>query len=108
MVFLPVSVMGGFVGQFFKEFGFTVAISVLFSLLVARFLTPLMAAYLLKPAKHPHPRKPFTGFYRKSLDFALAHRWLSMVAGGALFVGSLLLAVDRCRPASRRRRTTAS
>ena len=92
VVFLPVSVMGGFVGQFFKEFGFTVAISVLFSLLVARLLTPLMAAYLLKPAKHPQDRKPFQGFYRKSLDFALAHRWLSMFAGGALFVGSLLLA----------------
>ncbi|MEK6199075.1 MAG: efflux RND transporter permease subunit, partial [Psychrobacter sp.] len=36
VVFLPVSLMGGFAGQFFKEFGFTVAISVLFSLLVAR------------------------------------------------------------------------
>ncbi len=92
VVFLPVSVMGGFVGQFFKEFGFTVAISVLFSLLVARFLTPLMAAYLMKPSTHPHERKPFQGGYRKALDFALAHRWLSMAAGGALFVGSLLLA----------------
>nr|WP_201507855.1 efflux RND transporter permease subunit [Psychrobacter proteolyticus] len=40
VVFLPVSLMGGFAGQFFKEFGFTVAISVLFSLLVARLLLP--------------------------------------------------------------------
>lgn len=92
VVFLPVSVMGGFVGQFFKEFGFTVAISVLFSLLVARLLTPLLAAYFIKPATHAHVRKPFAGKYRKALDFALTHRWLSMAAAGALFVGSLLLA----------------
>ncbi len=92
VVFLPVSVMGGFVGQFFKEFGFTVALAVLFSLLVARLLTPLMAAYLLKPAKHPHARKPFKGFYRRSLDWVLAHRWLSMAGGAALFAGSLVLA----------------
>lgn len=92
VVFLPVSVMGGFAGQFFKEFGFTVAISVLFSLLVARLLTPLMAAYLMKPSDSPHERKPFDGFYRKSLDFALSHRWLSLAAGGLIFVGSLVLA----------------
>ncbi len=92
VVFMPVSVMGGVVGQFFQEFGFTVAISVLFSLLVARLLTPLMAAYLMKPSSHPHQRKPFRGAYRRALEFALAHRWISMAAGGALFVGSLLLA----------------
>ncbi|CAH1194500.1 HAE1 family hydrophobic/amphiphilic exporter-1 [Candidatus Nitrotoga sp. BS] len=91
VVFLPVSMMGGFAGQFFKEFGFTVAISVLFSLLVARLLTPLLAAYFLKPSSNPHERKPFQGFYRKALDFALAHRWLSIGAGGALFIGSILL-----------------
>nr|WP_067290121.1 efflux RND transporter permease subunit [Marinobacterium profundum] len=92
VVFLPVSLMGGFAGQFFKEFGFTVALSVLFSLLVARLLTPLLAAYFLKPATHIHPPKPFTGFYRRALDFALAHRWLSLGFGGALLAGSVLLA----------------
>jgi HAE1 family hydrophobic/amphiphilic exporter-1 len=92
VVFLPVSLMGGFVGQFFFEFGITVAVTVLFSLLVARLLTPLMAAYFLAPASKPHPRKPFTGFYRRSLDFALDHRWLSLAAGALLFVGSLFLA----------------
>jgi len=92
VVFLPVSLMGGFAGQFFKEFGFTVALSVLFSLLVARLLTPLLAAYFLKPATHPHARKPFKGIYRSALDFALAHRWISMAAGLALLVGSGLLA----------------
>lgn len=92
VVFLPVSLMGGFAGQFFMEFGFTVAIAVLFSLLVARLLTPLLAAYFIKPARQAHEREPFDGFYRKSLDFALAHRWLSLGLAGLLLIGSFMLA----------------
>lgn len=91
VVFLPVSLMGGFAGQFFKEFGFTVAISVLFSLLVARLLTPLLAAYFIKPSARTKPRKPFNGPYRRALDFALSHRWLSVFLGTALFIGSIFL-----------------
>ncbi|MGL4566706.1 MAG: efflux RND transporter permease subunit, partial [Halioglobus sp.] len=88
VVFLPVAFMGGFAGQFFKEFGFTVAIAVLFSLLVARLLTPLLAAYFLKPAEAPQPRAAFAGLYPKVLDFALAHRWWSMAVGFGLTLGS--------------------
>jgi hydrophobic/amphiphilic exporter-1 (mainly G- bacteria), HAE1 family len=91
-VFVPVSYMPGTPGQFFKEFGLTVAVAVLFSLVVARLLTPLLAAYFLKPAKHPHPRKDFTGFYRGVLDWSLDHRILSCIIGGAIFVGSIMLA----------------
>ncbi|MCA1653547.1 MAG: efflux RND transporter permease subunit [Sphingomicrobium sp.] len=47
-VFLPVALMPGISGQFFKSFGYTVVISVLMSLLVARMITPLIAAYFLK------------------------------------------------------------
>src|SRR4051812_44889438 len=47
-VFLPVALMPGISGQFFKAFGFTVVVSVLMSLLVARMLTPLIAAYFLR------------------------------------------------------------
>jgi len=47
-VFVPVSFMPGIPGQYFRQFGMTVAISVLFSLLVARLITPLMAAYLMR------------------------------------------------------------
>ncbi len=47
MVFAPVSFMGGIAGQYFKQFGLTVAIAVFISLLVARLITPMMAAYLL-------------------------------------------------------------
>ena len=47
-VFVPVSFMPGVPGQYFRQFGLTVAIAVLFSLLVARLITPLMAAYLMR------------------------------------------------------------
>lgn len=47
-VFVPVSFMAGIPGQYFRQFGLTVAISVLFSLLVARLITPMMAAYLMR------------------------------------------------------------
>lgn len=52
-VFVPVSFMPGIPGQYFRQFGLTVAIAVLFSLLVARLITPMMAAYLMR-AKDAH------------------------------------------------------
>jgi preprotein translocase subunit SecF len=76
-VFVPVSYMPGTPGQFFKEFGLTVAVAVLFSLVVARLLTPLLAAYFLKPVEHAHPRREFKGFYRNVLDWSLDHRFLA-------------------------------
>jgi multidrug efflux pump subunit AcrB len=51
-VFVPVSFMGGIVGQYFKQFGMTVAVAVLFSLLVARLITPMLAAYLMRSHGH--------------------------------------------------------
>ncbi|WP_076997129.1 efflux RND transporter permease subunit [Variovorax sp. KK3] len=92
VVFMPVSFLGGFIGQFFFEFGITVAVSVLSSLVVARMLTPLMCAYFLAPEAHAHPQKPFVGWYRRSLDWALDHRWISLGLGSAIFIGSLFLA----------------
>jgi multidrug efflux pump subunit AcrB len=47
-VFLPVGIMPGVSGQFFKNFGLTVVVSVLMSLAVARLITPMIAAYFLK------------------------------------------------------------
>lgn len=90
VVFAPVSFMPGSVGRYFREFGATVACSVLFSLLVARLLTPLVAAYFLKPRK-AKPRKTFTGRYRRAVEWALSHRQLSIGGALALFIGSLLL-----------------
>jgi HAE1 family hydrophobic/amphiphilic exporter-1 len=91
VVFFPVSFMPGIPGQFFKEFGLTVSVAVLFSLLTARLLTPLMAAYLLKNAAHPHERGELRGPYRAALEWALSHRLLSLGAGGLIFALSLAM-----------------
>jgi hydrophobe/amphiphile efflux-1 (HAE1) family protein len=58
-VFVPVSFMGGIVGQYFKQFGMTVAVAVLFSLLVARLITPMMAAYLMRAHGHEEEKPGF-------------------------------------------------
>jgi preprotein translocase subunit SecF len=91
VVFMPVSFMGGIPGQFFREFGITVSVAVLFSLVVARLLTPLMAAYLLKATHDAKPRKPFEGFYHNALEWALDHRIVASIFGGVMFVASLFL-----------------
>lgn len=89
-VFTPVSFMGGSVGQFFREFGLTVAVAVLFSLLIARFVTPLLAAYFLKSLGPGEPQKPLPRFYTGLLDAALAHPWIAALCGG-LAVGLALM-----------------
>src|SRR3546814_8685530 len=53
-VFLPTAFSGGMTGSLFRQFGWTASAAVLFSLLVARLLTPMMAAYLLKPRSEEH------------------------------------------------------
>lgn len=97
-VFLPVSFMPGIPGQFFKEFGLTVSVAVLFSLLVARFATPPMAAYFLKAKSNPKPPKPLGGFYAKALDWALHHRWVSALLGGAIFIVSIGVMISPLLP----------
>ena len=90
-VFLPVSFMGGMPGQFFRSFGITVAVAVLFSLVVARLLTPVMGAYLLrKPAQH-RPDPSWMKPYLRMLDWALARRRLTVLAGAGFFFLSLTL-----------------
>lgn len=92
-VFAPVSMMQGQVGQFFREFGLTVAVAVLFSLVVARLLTPLMAAYFLKPLPkgHQHSPRPLNPLYARVLNWALAHRWRSVAIGGGVFALAILV-----------------
>ena len=82
VVFLPTSFMGGMPGQFFIEFGITVAVAVVFSLLVARFVSPLMAAYFLKPSKAHLDARKLPGFYEATLRWALKHRLIASVIGG--------------------------
>jgi len=90
VVFLPVSFMPGIPGQYFRSFGITVAVAVLFSLLVARLLTPLMAAYLLNPVTHPEPEAGrWTRRYIHALDWCLHHRKTTIVAGLLFFIVSI-------------------
>jgi len=91
-VFLPVGFMPGIPGQFFREFGLTVSVAVLFSLVVARLLTPLLAAYFLTP-KVARVRPPLPKIYSGSLGWALDHRILSVIIGGIIFFLSMSLFV---------------
>ena len=89
-IFSPVSFMGGIAGQYFRQFGLTVAIAVLISLLVARLITPMMAAYLLRPVPEKHEgdglvMRAYVGFLRATLKV----RYLTLVAGLGLFAGSI-------------------
>ncbi|SEM54449.1 hydrophobe/amphiphile efflux-1 (HAE1) family protein [Loktanella fryxellensis] len=90
-VFAPVSFMPGIAGQYFKQFGLTVAVAVLFSLLVARLITPLMAAYILRDA--PNHVEEKDGFvmrgYMRVLGWTLRHRLITMVLGLGIFAGSI-------------------
>lgn len=92
-VFLPTAFMSGVVGQFFSQFGWTAAISVFISLLVARLVTPMMAAYILKPKRHKE--ETFGAMMKRYLSvvrWTLNHRAITLVATIVVFIGSLSLA----------------
>ena len=108
-VFVPVSFMDGIAGQYFRQFGLTVAAAVLISLLVARLITPMMAAYLMKPVA-PHdgsdglimrfytrllnasiaPTRPwlFT-FWGKQRSFSISKAYFTLLIGFGLFALSI-------------------
>lgn len=89
-VFLPVGLMPGVSGQFFKNFGLTVVAAVLMSLVVARMLTPMLAAYFLKAKGHAtHGEGWLMDQYMKILHWTLRHRWSAIVGG----IASLALTV---------------
>ena len=90
-VFLPVSFMSGISGQFFKQFGLTVAVAVFISLLVARLITPVLAAYSLHPeslAVHGEDG-PIMTRYMALLRWCVANRWKTIAAGTLFFVVSV-------------------
>ena len=89
-VFLPTAFMGGVVGQFFRQFGWTAALSIFASLMVARLITPMMAAYILRPEKQQvEKQSTLMTWYLKVVSMTLRHRWLTMGATLVLFVASL-------------------
>ena len=90
-VFLPTAFMSGVAGRFFVQFGWTAAIAVFFSLVVARMLTPMMAAYLLKPPRRDEPEPRWLGLYLRWAGWCLRHRYLTLLAAAVFFVGSFAL-----------------
>jgi multidrug efflux pump subunit AcrB len=91
-VFLPTAFMSGIVGKFFVQFGWTAAIAVFFSLVVARMLTPMMAAYLLKPPRREEKEASWLRLYLRGARACLRHRVLTLLAAAAFFAGGLYLA----------------
>jgi HAE1 family hydrophobic/amphiphilic exporter-1 len=96
-VFAPTGFMPGITGQFFKSFAFASCVSVFFSLVVARTLTPLMAAYMLRAKSAKEHDKPFwMDTYLGVLRWSLKGFWhgsVIIIIGIAFFIGSLALAI---------------
>ncbi len=92
-VFLPTAFMSGIVGKFFKQFGWTAALAVFASLVVARMLTPMMAAYILKPIASGYVEKDglLLRWYMRASRWCLRHRWMTVVVALAFFAGSIML-----------------
>lgn len=91
-VFLPTAFMGGIPGKFFKQFGWTAVLAVLASLVVARLLTPMMAAYFLKPAKHhERPDGWVMTRYMRTMKWCLNHRLATVALSILFFIGSMSL-----------------
>ncbi|MCH7335290.1 efflux RND transporter permease subunit [Acinetobacter sp. NIPH 2699] len=112
-VFLPTAFMSGIAGKFFVQFGWTASLAIFASLLVARLLTPMMAAYILKPwvgkIDHPLPASSIEDqgqrglakdrendsrvmrVYMRLVTWCLNHRWLTLFGAIAFFIGSLML-----------------
>jgi len=90
-VFLPVGLMPGMSGQFFKQFGMTVVVAVLLSLAVARLITPMIAAYFLKAhGQASHGESWWIDQYMKILAWSVRNRWKTvLIGGGGAFLATI-------------------
>jgi multidrug efflux pump subunit AcrB len=89
-IFAPASFMSGIAGQFFKQFGITVSVQVFFSLLAARFVTPVLAAYFLKD--HPHYDPPpglILRGYTRLVSWSVRHYFITVLLGFGVFAASI-------------------
>jgi multidrug efflux pump subunit AcrB len=89
-IFAPASFMSGIAGQFFKQFGITVSVQVFFSLLAARFVTPVLAAYFLKD--HPHDDPPpgrVLRAYTGLVTWSVRHYLVTVLIGFGIFAASI-------------------
>ncbi|RYY81274.1 MAG: efflux RND transporter permease subunit, partial [Comamonadaceae bacterium] len=90
-VFLPTAFMSGVAGKFFKQFGWTASLAVFASLVVARVLTPMMAAYMLKPLVGAEKEPGWLKVYMRMASWCMTHRLATMVLATLFFIGSLAM-----------------
>ena len=90
-VFLPTAFMSGIPGKFFKQFGWTASLAVFASLVVARVLTPMMAAYMLKAIVTPEKEPRWLTHYMVWVAWCMKHRVVTMVMATLFFIGSIML-----------------
>lgn len=97
-VFVPVSFMPGIAGQYFIQFGLTVAVAVFFSLMVARLITPVMAAYLMRSSDADGHDEDEEGVFMRGYTWLVTvttrhwySRYATLLAAIAFLAGSLLL-----------------
>ena len=92
-VFLPASFMSSIPGQFFKQFGITVSVQVLFSLLCARLITPMLAAYLLRPLHHKESSDGLTmRVYSRLVTWSVRHRFITVAVTLIFFAATMAAA----------------
>ncbi len=89
-IFAPASFMSGIAGQFFKQFGITVSVQVFFSLLAARFVTPVLAAYFMKDSHYhdPAPGRVLKA-YNGLVTWSVKHYFITVLIGFGIFVASI-------------------
>src|ERR1700744_9612 len=89
-IFAPASFMPGIAGQFFKQFGITVSVQVFFSLLAARFVTPMLAAYFMKHHDHddPPPGRVLNAYHRL-VTLSVKHYFITVLIGVGIFAASI-------------------
>ena len=91
-VFLPTAFMAGIPGLFFKQFGWTAVLAIIASLMVARLLTPMMAAYILKPTSETEQKDGWVmRRYLTMMKWCLRHRILTGIGAGIFFIASIAL-----------------
>jgi multidrug efflux pump subunit AcrB len=90
-VFLPVAFMPGIAGKFFKQFAVATVTAVLCSLLVARLLTPMMAAYLMKPHDEPDRDGRMKQWYLRTVRLCLDYRRTTLAIATLFFLLSISL-----------------
>ena len=90
-VFLPTAFMSGIPGKFFKQFGWTASFAIFASLAVARVLTPMMSAYLMKPNTTQHEDGVVMRTYMRLSHWCLSYRLLTVIFAALFLFGSIKL-----------------